>query len=233
MLNKWRTIKTIDFYTKKTKMMWSLPPNVFHIRRILEMLEYLYEEEKKDCFINNEESYKVDPTGFMVRITAYVMIVTNVEAIIKETYRYLKVYLKSIKYEKILPSNKKIKELTKDFDKYYTYRNKIFAHTSFAKQKDNEGNIDTLSTQFTSLHYISGSMLGIKDKNYCLGNSYIHIEGQPSVNLPEIDIINDHIFIREHFVKWANIFSDIIKSLENEKENLFKKGDFKDIIFRN
>lgn len=222
------------------------------------MLEYIYEEEKESLSkIRSDQCPERCVTGFMTRIMAYVMISTNLETIFEKEYDSTKKVIKHLGYERILPSRRSIKKQREDIAKYFIYRNKIFAHSSFAKAFEYEpvNNIwirflnffrgqtnklfvsrkkeDTLSTQHTSLAYLSGSLTRVSQKNIALGDSYLIIEKSKPIELPYLDIVTDHLKVREHFSKWGGIFSGIIGRIEEiGLENIKDKGDFDKVILQ-
>ncbi|MEK7672926.1 MAG: hypothetical protein AAB373_03505 [Patescibacteria group bacterium] len=251
MVDSWRQLGHVNFYTK-SKYVITLPFNVLEIVNILEMLEYIYQKEQEDFFVDDEDRLLKGSAGFMTRIIAYVMIVTNLDNVIDQTYSHTKKFIKKYGWGQILPSNKSIDDKRKKLIKYFLYRNKIFAHPSFSSPAGytqsnsriinvfakllggvfSRPKTDNISTQVTSLKYFSGSILSFNEKNFSLGNVSMSVGGVDSIALPTIDIATDHEEIRKYFKEWAEIFSEIIEKLKfiNQEESL-SKGDFEEVMF--
>lgn len=216
--------------------------NYFGIMQGLKMLEYLFEEEKKNFFSegfdSNKDSIKVEDKviGFSVRINAYVNILYNLENITMTSYEIFKKCIEKLNLEETpfkKNGNELLSERKKEVKDFVWWRNKVFAHSAFSHPKF-KGGQDNISTQLTSLDYFSGGCLCYGKKSFKIGGAVINAVGlEESKNFPVIDIAENHSKIMEHFEKWENMFMEILMELKKTGEEDIKKRNksIKKVVF--
>lgn len=232
---------------------FSVPTHKFQIAKIQQLIEYIILEEKNDKIKKNEYAN----LSFDVRITAYILYITNFEKILADQYsktisslKNLGIKLNTEKYQR------PIEKLKKDIENYTIWRNKVFAHTSFASpysmnfppknicknckelwNTKREADKDNLSLQITSLEYFAGNYGGcdINRKYRILGGMHTIIDGEdPNQKLPVINIIKDYnATLKPHYKEWLNIFQNLIKDIKKNKKIILNKNpNIKNVSFK-
>lgn len=220
------------YYNNKTRQVLPNSNNYFGIIQGLKMLEYLFEEEKKNFFpedfIAGKDFVKEQNSviGFSVRINAYVNILYGLENITVTSYEIFKKCIEKLNFKEI-SSNENNKKLLEDRKKevkdFIFWRNKVFAHTAFSHPKF-KGEQDNISTQLTSLNYFSGGCLCYGKKSFKIGGAAINAVGlEESKKFPIIDIAENHLKIMKHFENWENMFMEILEKLRRTGEAEIKK----------
>lgn len=204
-----------------------------------EILEQLYNDEQKDYLdsgycqnwaisesIKDWENFRKLRIRFLSRVTSYVTTVCNVDGIILVLYTDLLSILKEIGGEELITDSEQTEKVIcarkQEINAYRFYRNKVFAHTSYADPRK-----DSKSMQSTSLAYYSGSILslGMEDcKHLSLGGGAIVAigaeQGDPP-DFPNLSIVGDYEKIVNHYTSWTRMFMEIFEKID--KDELRKK----------
>lgn len=187
------------------------------------VLEYLYRQEVDDYAESRytekrplETSF--DPhwfqelkVRFLSRIIAYVITVCSLDGILVQSYRHFVDRLAKCGYGSIVPNDRgstAVSDRKKEIEEWSFYRNKVFAHTSFAAPQN-----DSASLQHSSLEYYSGNLLYVKDSYLALGGGSVIVEGQEEDPVPEVSIVDGHSGITEHYAAWEAMFTDILNKI--------------------
>ena len=154
-------------------MPMSFPLGMAGIVRAAAILDYLHQSERDDY-----ESVNYTPaiaptndhdrvarsqlvTRFLARSTSYVMTVCNLDGILKRSYKEFWNTESELAFLHYLPTDRGEKEFHQralEISAYRQYRDKVFAHTSFAQPKW-RGKTDTKSLQYSSMLFYSGQLL--------------------------------------------------------------------------
>jgi len=210
------------------------------------MLEYLFDEEKKNTWntkfnpkkdwpSKNLDLFEQKRIGFTVRTMAYTILLCTIEKDIKRQYLELQKNIKQLHCTDILPLKtdqyQLLKSRDEEIEEFKNWRNKIFAHTAYGSSKK-----DNISTQLNSVKYLYGTIgPAIGEKSFYLGgNQACLMVGKKLPKLPKIDIIESHIKIKKHFTEWEKMFVDLLEKLQKiDKEDLKRKNKWiKDITFK-
>ncbi|QSJ17806.1 hypothetical protein JYQ62_02740 [Nostoc sp. UHCC 0702] len=181
----------------------------------LNILDYLYEEEKQDYenssyselvkdFLENCMDFSDQSTEtnkklqelhirFYARLTSYLTTIyqleENLENIFKEWTRYH--HSNKSKQNAI---DKAIREREEEIVKYKVWRNKVFAHL---EKKDSQDIKIEARLQY-------GGFIKDISKKECLS-----LQPNPSLKIfSEIDIVTQHKTLLQHYEKWENMFNE-------------------------
>lgn len=88
-------------------------------------------------------------------------------------------------------------------------RHKVFAHTAFAKPRKE----DSLSQQYTSLHYLCGAGMALTTEGIKFGAGRFIFDGEPAPDLPAWGVRDCARMIAEYLSGWHGLFVDVAASI--------------------
>lgn len=200
----------------------SFPVGVGAVATGTKVLYYLYDEDSRD------EMYSgISPPAFylprdarvrfLARMTAYIVTVCTLDGILRRSYRAFVKALKEMGYTSQVPGDDGtalLDDRGKEIEPYQFYRNKVFAHTSYADPMR-----DSKSLQYSSIDYYSMGFT-VRPSNYlALGGGSLIIDKEEE-GPPELEIRGGHINIREHYSEWERMFTDIIETIPRDELEL-------------
>ncbi len=151
---------------------------------------------------------------FLARATAYVITVCSLDGILVRSYCHFLDCLKNIGYGPLIPNDGGSSIMSKrktEISGYSFYRNKVFAHTSFAAPRK-----DSASLQHSSLLYYSGILSSIRGGYLSLGGGSVIVGGREE-DIPEVSIVGKYPEIVDHYAAWEAMFTDILNKIPSEE----------------
>lgn len=131
---------------------------------------------------------------FYARMTAYLSTIYQLENHLEHIFRE--------KYKEINneQKNKDIESRKEEVDKYFKWRNKVFAHLACYAPRNTENQIfrDTVQDTYGGFY----NQLMHED---CLTLSYVPVEGLEP-DMPDLTIVKDYQEIKNHYQNWENMF---------------------------
>ena len=192
----------------------------------IKVIDHLFVEEKEDyersdytkirlpANISALETLQSLKTRFMSRIISYIVTVCTIDGVLERSYTHFLNCLKQIGYNHMIPTDRG-KELLhrrkEEIQDYLFYRNKVFAHTTFAYPTK----ADSRSLQHSSLYYFSGNLLYLKDEYLALGGGSIIVDKEERP--PELSIIRGYYDLRHHYSLWEDMFTDILEDIPHQE----------------
>ena len=214
-------------------MPMSFPLGMAGIVRAAAILDYLHQSERDDY-----ESVNYTPaiaptndhdrvarsqlvTRFLARSTSYVMTVCNLDGILKRSYKEFWNSVSELGFLHYLPTDRGEKEFHQralEISAYRQYRDKVFAHTSFAQPKW-RGKTDTKSLQYSSMLFYSGQLLATNSDG---GTSHFELTGggyaidDHPPNFPRLSILGDRQNLLSHYSAWESMFLIVLRKIPRE-----------------
>jgi hypothetical protein len=197
----------------------SFPLGVEAIEGGSRILNHLYSEEVNDYTMSRYserrppsprfefEWFQALEVRFLSRVTAYVVVVCSLDGILIQSYKHFLARLPSLRYATLAPSDQGSELLSArkaEIKDYYFYRNKVFAHTSFADPRD-----DSPALQHSSLLYYAGNLLYRKEEHLSLGGGSVIVDGKEE-EVPQVSIVGGYQEIIDHYLKWETMFIDVL-----------------------
>jgi len=192
----------------------------------IKVLDHLYIEEREDYKRSEYSRIKLPANSldfeafdalrirFISRITSYITIVCTIDGILRQSYAHFIQCLSQIGYSSVVPIDDGVALLSQrreEINDYLFYRNKVFAHTTFASPREN----DSRSLQHSSLYYFSGNLFYTKDEYLALGGGSVIVDKEETP--PELSIVKGHSNLMEHYALWEHMFTDILKDIPQEE----------------
>ena len=212
----------------------SIPEGVSAMLRGWQMINHLYQAElddyeKSNFSPGNLPKKKEDvalrnafQTRFLCRSTSYVITVCTLDGILKESYSKL-LRLLTQRAPNCIPGLNEVSNTRKmEIETHRFYRDKVFAHTSFANPNHNKHGkkgVDSESLQRSSLIYFSGEILGTDQVGervcFALGGGGVCLDDK----LPDtktLSILGDRHKILGHYQAWEEMFLTVLNKIPME-----------------
>ena len=93
-------------------------------------------------------------------------------------------------------------------------RHKVFAHTSFGSPK-HRGQVDSASTQLTSLLYFTGNGTRLHEDGLELGTMAVHVNGEHPPRLPGFRMSTLTGAVDAHLKGWHGMYADLSEALHS------------------
>lgn len=215
-------INKLSQYEIEIKPPINFPIGVPSMKYGLAILHYLNDEIRKlfddidDIFELIRTDYRkfVDlKIKFFALSSSYIIHVGIIEGIFKMSYEKMLCELNEIDIG-VSVSKDKVGLINRnnEIELYSYYRNKIFAHTSFANPKYHNKK-DSISLQYTSLLYYAGNFVQLEGDHLALGGGSFIVDKEEII--PTLDIIENHNSLVLHFNNWENMFLSILEKIDD------------------
>lgn len=148
----------------------------------------------------------------LYRTVAYLMYLLTLEGAVRTAYEDLQEKLNRCSEdssERLASShNPRLSAIRETLAPVVLVRNKVFAHTAFAKPRRD----DTMSMQFSSLQYLVGNAHGWGHDGLVFGGNW-RLGGEPSPGLPAVGVSGLAALAREVFREWRSLLGEGIAAL--------------------
>jgi hypothetical protein len=191
------------------------------------MLDHLYQQEVDDYTSSDYASKRPSSDKFdfvwwsrlnirfLCRVTALLNTIYSLEGVLRQSYKHFLECLKPEYADRLPPNGGKcgLSARSREVKDYFFYRNKVFAHTSFADPRN-----DSKTMQYSSLAWYTGAILSLKDHFLALGGGAVIVDGQDvGRHPPEVCIVGGHTALTSHYANWEAMFINILGEIPRDE----------------